>query len=101
MDGKLIHLRIPESLHAKCIQLVKSNGFGSVQELTREALRQKVNDYETSAAIERLRANMGTSELKRLSPEEKEKCYQEALKMTKKERLELLRKFGLEDIPKL
>ena len=101
MDGKLIHLRIPETLHARCIQIVKGNGFGSVQELTREALRQKVNDYETQAAIERLRANMGKGEVKRLTPEEKEKCYQEAIKMTKKERLELLREFGLEDVRKL
>ena len=101
MDGKLIHLRIPETLHARCIQIVKGNGFGSVQELTREALRQKVNDYETQAAIEMLRANMGAYEVNRLGPEEKEKAYRDFLKATKKDKLELLRKFGLENVRKL
>ena len=98
----MVHLRIPKRLYAKCVQVVKDNGFSNVQELTREALRKRVENYETQAAIERLRKGMGSVEnVKRLTRKEREKLYKDEMKKTKAERLELLRKFGLEDVRKL
>lgn len=93
----MVHLRIPKRLYVRCVQIVKENGFSSVQELTREALREKINDYETQAAIERLRKLKGSvKNIKRLTKEERDKAMGEFLGMSKKERLDMLREFGLD-----
>ena len=97
----MIHLRVPGKLYSKVVLIAKESGFNGVQELTRQALREKVDDIELKASIERLRANMGTSKVKRLTPNEKDELYEKAIRKTKKERLELLREFGLENARKL
>ncbi len=97
----MIHLRVPGKLYSKVVQMAKESGFNGVQELTRQVLREKVEDFELKASIERLRANMGKGEVKRLTKEERDKVYDAALKKTKKERLEVLREFGLENVRKL
>ena len=97
----MIHLRVPGKLYSKVVQIAKESGFNGVQELTRQALRDKVEDIELKASIERIRANMGKGDVKRLSKEERDKAYDEFLKMTKKGKLEMLREFGLEDARKL
>jgi len=97
----MIHLRVPGKLYSKVVQMAKESGFNGVQELTRQVLREKVEDFELKASIERLRANMGTSEVIELTPEQKDAIYERAIKKTKKERLEMLRKFGLEHVRKL
>ena len=97
----MIHLRVPDKLYAKCVQVVKGNGFGNVQEFTRLALREKVDDFELKASLERIRSAMGTSEVRRPTEKEREKQYNEFMKMTKKDKLKMLRKFGLEDVRKL
>jgi hypothetical protein len=81
--------------------MAKESGFNGVQELTRQVLREKVEDFELKASIERLRANMGTGEVKRLTKKQKEELYQKVIEKTPGERLELLKEFGLEDVRKL
>ena len=97
----MIHLRVPGKLYSKVVQMAKESGFNGVQELTRQVLREKVEDFELKASIKRLRANMGTSKVHRPTKEEREQQFQEFLKMTKKDKLEMLREFGLEDVRKL
>ncbi|MCR4369273.1 MAG: hypothetical protein NUV67_05200 [archaeon] len=97
----MIHLRVPGTLYSKCVQIAKESGFNGVQELTRQALREKVDDIELKASIERIRSAMGTSEVKRLSKKEREELFQSFLKDTEQDKLKLLREFGLEDVRKL
>ncbi len=97
MEGKTVLLRLTPKLYNESQRIVKENGFANVQELLRESLRKTIKDYETEAAIERLRKLKGSiKNIRRSTKEEREKTYREFLKMSRKERLQLLREFGLD-----
>ena len=93
----MVHLRIPKRLYTLCVQIVRENGFGSVQELARESLRKAVSDYENEGAIKRLKALQGSvKNIKRMTKEERDATMKEFLGMSRKERLQLLREYGLD-----
>lgn len=97
MQNKMVHLRIPKTLYAESQAIVKEKGFVSIQEFIRNAMRGFISEIETEMAIERLRKLKGSVKgIKRLTEAEREKAFQEFLKMTPKQHSDLFRKYGLD-----
>lgn len=95
--SRMVHLRIPETIYARSQTIVKENGFVSIQEFLRNALRDAIDKIETQMAIERLRKLKGSVKgIKRLTEAERTRAYEEAIKMTPEQTLELFRKYGLD-----
>ena len=102
MASKMVHLRIPGELYAQSQTVVKEKGFASIKEFMRNAMRNDIEKAKTQMAIERLRKLKGSVKgIKRLTEAERTKAYEEAIRMTPEQTLELFRKFGLENIRKV
>lgn len=97
MANKMVHLRVPEALYAQSQTIVKEKGFASIQEFIRNMMRNGIGEIKTQMAIERLRKLKGSVKgIKRLTEAERTKAYEEAIRMTPEQTLELFRKFGLD-----
>jgi len=101
MASKMVHLRIPGELYAQSQTVVKEKGFASIQEFIRNMMRNGIEEIKTQMAIERLRKLKGSVKgIKRPTEAEREEAFQDFLRMTPKERSDLFREFGLENIRK-
>ncbi len=95
--SRMVHLRIPSELYAQSQGIVKEKGFVSIQEFIRNMMRNGIGEIRTQMAIERLRKLKGSVKgIKRLTEAERTKVYDEAIKMTPEQALELFRKYGLD-----
>ncbi|MBI2529689.1 MAG: hypothetical protein HYW05_00915 [Candidatus Diapherotrites archaeon] len=101
MANKMVHLRVPAELYLQSLTIVKEKGFASIQEFMRNAMRNFIDKWETEMAIERIRKLKGSLKgVKPLTEAEREKAFRDFLKMTPKQRSDLFREFGLENIRK-
>jgi len=97
----MVHLRFPGTLYARGQTIVKEKGFASIQEFIRNSVRTAIDKFETQMAIERIRKLKGSVKgIKRPTEAEREEAFQGFLKMTPKQRSDLFREFGLENIRK-
>ncbi len=102
MTNKMVHLRIPSELYAEGKEVVRHMGFGSVQELIKDALRKAVQDYRKEIALKHLAQMKGSVKgIKRLTKEERNALALEFIKMSDAERSSLFREFGLDDARKV
>jgi hypothetical protein len=67
-----INVRLPEKMIGSAKSYAKKNGFGSVQELIKESLREKIFDKISSKEIKLVKSLIALSEKKNLYGSEKE-----------------------------
>jgi len=48
MANKSIHLRIPDELHNKFLELKEEHGYANIQEFIKEAMRRAIKDKKDS-----------------------------------------------------
>ncbi|MBU1120529.1 hypothetical protein KJ660_01510 [Candidatus Micrarchaeota archaeon] len=97
MANKLIHLRVSDKLYSDSREIVKENGFNSIQEFVREAMRKTAEEFQTKMAIRRLKKLQGSVKgIKRMTKEERNKAFEE---YAKKNPSEVFGKYGLDKVP--
>ena len=96
MTNKLVHLRVSDKLYRDSQEIVRENGFNSIQEFIREAVRKKVEEFQTMMAVRRLEKLKGSVKgIKRMTKEERDKLFEEYVK---KNPSEIFRKYNLNKV---
>ncbi|MBI5884788.1 hypothetical protein HZB89_01675 [archaeon] len=82
MQGKIVHLRLPEKLYLEIEKTVKDFGFQSAADFLRASARKALDEYETQKAIRVLEKNKGIlkGKVKRLTNTERGKLWEQFLK---------------------
>ncbi len=91
---KAISLRLPEMLYADVEKLCKLEGFASLQEFIREAIRSSIKERELKKDIKWLRSQMGT--LKHRPTQEE--MYKAAEDFINSDHSDIIRKYGLDKV---
>ncbi len=89
---KAIYLRLPESLYLEAENICKIEGFASLQEFVRDAIRKTIERWELKKDIKKLRSMMGTLK-HRPTQEEMRKTVEECFNT---DTSNIFREFGLE-----
>ena len=96
----MITLKLQEDFLKKLDEIVEKCSFSSRTEFIRNAVREKIEQYELKAAIEKLKEGKGSmkGKVKTLTKGEMNEAVENYLSMGKEERLNLLRKSGWDKI---
>lgn len=95
MHGKLIHLRLPESLYSDIQEVIALFGFQSIADFLRDSARKSLEEYRLRKSIELLRSLKGSmkGKTKMLTKAERRKIFEE---YAGKDPSDILRKYGLD-----
>lgn len=79
--GKMVHLRIPDTLYVESEKYAKEFGFHSLQEYVRNAVRTLNEEYKKKHALYLLEKNYGRGKgTKRMTKEERQAWAEEQIK---------------------
>ena len=94
--GKMVHLRMSETLFEDSSRIAEESGFDSLQEYFRNALREINHEYRKRKALRLLEKNFGRGKGKPIKTLTKEEQRQLFLEFEKKDTSDIFRKYGFD-----